>query len=286
MNSDAELLNLMSFEGARGSFQNISKEERRKQQLQSISVSKEGLKLDEFDDEKEKREDLNAKIEPLCKSMKEILGDRVQKVIVFDKVDSPCLVTNEYGWTAKMERIMKAESLPLPPLLINSLTSAAGGESLGFFVPGTLSLTGLLQEPFFPNNNVADPIISNDGLDQMQTTMETFVVDETSINSYIYHRLLGHDDGNKNYKDYARDLLETLIVQGEERVEWSAALGEQYPLKSISSHSSMDDVYRFEKMLGGLVAADGQENIIADYIVEGWVAEKERIDADKNKSSQ
>jgi len=42
--------------------------------------------------------------------MKDVLGDKVEKVIISHRIDeSPCvLVTGEYGWTANMERIMKA----------------------------------------------------------------------------------------------------------------------------------------------------------------------------------
>jgi molecular chaperone HtpG len=78
-----------------------------------VSATKEGLKLDETEDEKKKKEELKEKFEGLCKVIKDVLGDKVEKVIVSDRVvDSPCcLVTGEYGWTANMERIMKAQAL-------------------------------------------------------------------------------------------------------------------------------------------------------------------------------
>jgi molecular chaperone HtpG len=78
-----------------------------------VSATKEGLKLEETDDEKKKKEELKEKFEGLCKVIKDVLGDKVEKVIVSDRVvDSPCcLVTGEYGWTANMERIMKAQAL-------------------------------------------------------------------------------------------------------------------------------------------------------------------------------
>eukprot|EP00249_Psilotum_nudum_P018956 c27036_g3_i2 orf=353-2161(+) len=78
-----------------------------------ISATKEGLKLEDTDEEKKKKEELKSKFEGLCKVMKDVLGDRVEKVVVSDRVvDSPCcLVTGEYGWTANMERIMKAQAL-------------------------------------------------------------------------------------------------------------------------------------------------------------------------------
>jgi molecular chaperone HtpG len=78
-----------------------------------VCATKEGLKLDESEEERKKKEEKKAAFESLCKTMKEILGDRVDKVVVSDRiVDSPCcLVTGEYGWTANMERIMKAQAL-------------------------------------------------------------------------------------------------------------------------------------------------------------------------------
>merc|ERR1712023_440561 len=78
-----------------------------------LSATKEGLDLADNDDEKKAFDEAKTKTEPLCKLMKEVLGDKVEKVVVSNRLaDSPCcLVTGEYGWSANMERIMKAQAL-------------------------------------------------------------------------------------------------------------------------------------------------------------------------------
>jgi len=75
--------------------------------------TKEGLDLMDIEEDKKEFEELKASFESLCKMMKEVLGDKVEKVVVSSRIsDSPCvLVTGEYGWTANMERIMKAQAL-------------------------------------------------------------------------------------------------------------------------------------------------------------------------------
>lgn len=73
-----------------------------------VCVTKEGLNLGETDDEKKKAEEEKAKNENLLKLVKDILGDKIEKVVLSNRiVDSPCvLVTGEYGWSANMERSM------------------------------------------------------------------------------------------------------------------------------------------------------------------------------------
>merc|ERR1711953_834002 len=84
------------------------------------STTKEGLDIED-EDEKKKIEELKAEFEPLTKLMKEVLGDKTEKVLISSRMaDSPCvLTTSEYGWSANMERIMKAQALR-----DNSMTSS------------------------------------------------------------------------------------------------------------------------------------------------------------------
>jgi molecular chaperone HtpG len=78
-----------------------------------VSLSKENVDFDETEEEKKEWEEKVKAHEGLCKIIKDTLGDKVEKCVLSKRVvDSPCcLVTGEYGWTANMERIMKAQAL-------------------------------------------------------------------------------------------------------------------------------------------------------------------------------
>jgi len=78
-----------------------------------MCATKEGLDLGLTEEEKKSKEEEKASFETLCKKVKDILGSKVEKVVISDRmVGSPCsLVTGEYGWSANMERIMRAQAL-------------------------------------------------------------------------------------------------------------------------------------------------------------------------------
>lgn len=78
-----------------------------------VCVTKEGLKFEESEEEKQSWDQLTKEFEPFTKKVKDILESKVEKVVLSERVvDSPCvLVTGEFGWSANMERIMKAQAL-------------------------------------------------------------------------------------------------------------------------------------------------------------------------------
>jgi molecular chaperone HtpG len=78
-----------------------------------VCVTKEGLTLPMTDEEKKEADELKKSNDNLVAVIKDILGDKVEKVVVSNRlVQSPCvIVTGEFGWSANMERIMKAQAL-------------------------------------------------------------------------------------------------------------------------------------------------------------------------------
>jgi len=120
-----------------------------------VCATKEGLDLELSDEDKKKEEDQKVALEGLTKQIKEILGDKVEKVLVSHRVvTSPCvLVTGEFGWTANMERIMKAQALR-----DNSMTSFMVSKKTLEINP-THPIISKLKEKFEENSN--DPTVKD-----------------------------------------------------------------------------------------------------------------------------
>ncbi|XP_054883204.1 endoplasmin [Poeciliopsis prolifica] len=77
------------------------------------NVAKEGVKFEESDKAKEKREALEKEFEPLTTWLKDkALKDKIEKAVLSQRLtNSPCaLVASQYGWSGNMERIMKAQA--------------------------------------------------------------------------------------------------------------------------------------------------------------------------------
>jgi HSP90 family molecular chaperone len=80
------------------------------------NIGREGLKLDGDEKEEEKEKEIEEKYSPLLSFLKKTLGSKVEKVTVSSRLtQSPtALVSSAGGWTANMERIIKAQALSDP----------------------------------------------------------------------------------------------------------------------------------------------------------------------------
>jgi heat shock protein beta len=85
------------------------------------SLTKEGLKFGDEDEDtlKKRLKAYREHFKPLTKYLKELLQGKVAKVTVSQRVEnSPgVVVTSQYGHTANMERIMRAQTLSNPEMI-------------------------------------------------------------------------------------------------------------------------------------------------------------------------
>jgi molecular chaperone HtpG len=77
-----------------------------------ICITKENLDIED-DEEKTRLKTRTEELKPLCEHIKQLLDKGIEKVVVSQRlVSSPCtLVTGQFGWTANMERLVKAQAL-------------------------------------------------------------------------------------------------------------------------------------------------------------------------------
>merc|ERR1712045_847629 len=182
-----------------------------------LSATKEGLNIEDDEDEKKAFEEAKAKSEGLCKLMKEVLDDKVEKVVVSNRLaDSPCcLITGEYGWSANMERIMKAQALR------DSTQSAYMQSKKTMEINPTNSIINALREK--ADADQSDKTVRDLIWLLYDTSLLTsgFTLDEPATFSSRIHRLvkLGlsiEDDENDDEMD---DVGELPAVDGEEEDE-------------------------------------------------------------------
>ena len=118
-----------------------------------VDISKEDLNLGDEDEEEKKRQtEVEEEMKPLTDFLQETLGaGKVEKVAVSKRLtDTPCiLVTSKFGWSANMERIMKAQAMgdnraqeymkgkktmeinPTSPVILDLKARLAAGDAAG-----------------------------------------------------------------------------------------------------------------------------------------------------------
>jgi len=151
-----------------------------------VCATKEGLELEMTEEEKKAEEEKKVAFEGLTKKIKDILGDKVEKVVLSNRIEtSPCcLVTGEFGWTANMERIMKAQALR-----DNSMTSFMVSKKTLELNPDH-AICEKLREKFTANEN--DPTVKDLVLLLFDTSMLTsgFSLEKPTIFANRIHKLI------------------------------------------------------------------------------------------------
>ena len=181
-----------------------------------LCVTKENLNLEEDEDEKKKFEEQKAQTQGLCTLIKEVLGDKIEKAVVSNRLqDSPCvLVTGEYGWSANMERIMKAQALRDP-----TMSMMMGSKKTMEINPSHPIINALREKADADkgDNTVKDLIWL---LYETSLLVSGFSLDEPTTFAGRIHRLiklgLSVDDDEEEEADEKLGDLPPLESQGEE----------------------------------------------------------------------
>ena len=120
-----------------------------------VDVSKEDLGLEQSEDEKKEFEEQETAFKGLCEHVKELLGERVSKVSLSNRiVDTPCVLSSsKFGWSANMQRIMKAQALA-----DNAMHQFMMGQKIFEINPSHTTINGL-RDRF--DNDKNDPTIKD-----------------------------------------------------------------------------------------------------------------------------
>ena len=107
-----------------------------------VDVSKEDLGLEQTEEEKKQFEEQEKEFKDVCEFVKEVLSDKVSKVEMSNRiVDTPCVLTSsKFGWSANMQRIMKAQALA-----DNSMNQYMMGQKTFELNPNHRTIKGLKQ---------------------------------------------------------------------------------------------------------------------------------------------
>ncbi|KAI8074891.1 heat shock protein 90-1 [Gongronella butleri] len=184
-----------------------------------VCITKEGVEIEEDEDEKKAREEEEKKYEELCKVVKEILGDKVEKVVVSNKLtDSPCvLTTGQFGWSANMERIMKAQALR-----DNSMSAYMASKK-------TLELN-----PSHPIVKALEAKVSADSSDRTVKDLTTLLFETSLLTSGF-----SLEDPSDFAKRINRMIALGLSIDEDDVVEDAA---QEAPIEEVAEASKMEEV--------------------------------------------
>jgi molecular chaperone HtpG len=184
-----------------------------------VSASKEGLSLNTSDDEKKTMDESMKRLQPLCDAVQTILGKNIEKVILSNRVvSSPCcLVSGEYGWSANMERIMKAQAL--------------GDSSMMAFMGARRTLE--LNPNHIIVKNMFNKLILH--------SVDDICTEDTKSNDVCIEEVDDDNDNDKDIKSVKKQTLDPDSINTIRDAVWllydSCSLSSGFSVKNISKFS-------------------------------------------------